>query len=447
MNIHFIAVGGSVMHQLAIELQSQGHQVSGSDDKIFDPAKQNLSDAGLLPSQEGWFPEKISTNLDLVILGMHAKADNPELLKAKELGIELHSFPSFIAKHARNKQRIVVAGSHGKTTVTSLIINALQAEGRKFDYLIGGKPDGFEKNVRLSDDAPIMVIEGDEYLTSSLDDTPKFLHYDGHINIVTGIAWDHINVFPTLEGYTEQFKKFVEASPKSGTLIYNSSDKVLSKLVKKGAIRDDVNLVAYDAHKHKIIDGITHLIDSKKNRQAIKLFGEHNMFNINAAKEACNKVGVPEESFIKSLANFTGAAMRLQAIGNVNGNRVFRDFAHAPSKVEATTSAVKAQFGKMPLTACLELHTFSSLNKAFIPQYKNTLKKADVAVVYINPQAVAHKNLSEITNAEIQSAFNHKNLTYFTDATQMQEFIKASAQKGNVLLMSSGAFGGATFEF
>ncbi|MFT5914860.1 MAG: UDP-N-acetylmuramate: L-alanyl-gamma-D-glutamyl-meso-diaminopimelate ligase [Flammeovirgaceae bacterium] len=442
MKIHFIAIGGSVMHNLAIALKKQGHEITGSDDLIFDPSKSKLEANGLLPENQGWSVENISADLDMVILGMHAKADNPELKKAQELGLKIHSYPSFIAEHSKNKQRIVIGGSHGKTTVTSIIINALQYSKRDFDYLIGATPHGFEENIRLSDGAPIIIIEGDEYLTSPLDKTPKFLHYDRHIGLVTGIAWDHINVYPDYDGYVEQFRKFMEGTPKAGTLIYNSTDKLVADIAQKGAIREDVFQYPYEAHKHKLKDGVTYLIDHNKNKVPIKLFGEHNLMNISGALEVCLKIGVTKEQFYASIQNFEGANMRLQFLKETNGNKVFRDFAHAPSKVTATVNAVKTQFGKHLLTACVELHTFSSLNKEFIPQYKDALKKADTAVVYFNPKAVEHKKLTPFSKEELIEAFNRKDLLVFDDSAKLETFLAEKAQTENVLLMSSGDFGG-----
>lgn len=442
MNIHFIAIGGSVMHNLAIALKEEGHQVTGSDDHIFDPSKSRLEQAGLLPSQEGWFPEKITGALQAVILGMHAKADNPELAKAKELNIPIYSYPEFIYKQSINKQRIVIGGSHGKTTVTSIIIHVLHHLGKKFDYILGAVPKGLSSSVRLSDDAPIIVIEGDEYPTSPLDPTPKFMHYHHHIATITGIAWDHYNVYPNYDGYVAKFKAFVESTPKAGAIIYNTSEKTVEKLMKGATVRHDVLKEPYELPKHKVKDGQTFLNGEDKTSIPLKVFGDHNLLNIHAAKKVCKRIGVTSKQFEEAIASFGGAKLRLEAIESKYSRKVYRDFAHAPSKVLATVNSVKKQFAKMKLTACVELHTYSSLNKEFINQYKDALKKADLAVVYYNPQTVALKGLKTMSEQELQVAFNRKDLKVFTESDALERFITQSPNNSNLLLMSSGNFGG-----
>ncbi|MGB0523278.1 MAG: UDP-N-acetylmuramate--L-alanine ligase [Flammeovirgaceae bacterium] len=441
MRIHFIAIGGSVMHHLAIALKEEGHQVSGSDDVIFDPAESNLKEADLFPDQLGWDANRISNELDLVILGMHAKNDNPELAKAQELGLKVYSYPEFIYEHSKNKQRIVIGGSHGKTSVTAMILHALNQAGRKFDYVIGALPQDFESTIRLSEDAPIIVVEGDEYLTSALDPTPKFLYYQAHIRVITGIAWDHINVFPTFEGYVEQFKRFAEQAPKAGTLIYNTSDKVLKKLIKQADVRHDVVQIPYEAHKYKIKDGQTLLSNHRKEQVPIHLIGEHNMLNLNAAKQVCLKIGISEDDFYEAISSFTGASMRMELVDANENAKVYRDFAHAPSKLEATINAVKSQFPKRTLVACMELHTYSSLNKNFLANYKDTMKKADEAVVFYNPKTVENKRLEQISDEELRLAFNDKKLHVFTDVAKMKSFLLAQNWKNaNLLMMSSGNY-------
>lgn len=441
MKIHFIAIGGSVMHSLAIALKNQGHEVTGSDDHIFDPSRGRLSEAGLLPEKEGWFPDKLHAALDAVIVGMHAKEDNPELKKASELGLKLYSYPEFIYQHSINQQRIVVAGSHGKSTVSSMILHVLQTLGRDFDYVVGAVPKTLDSSVRLSQKAPVIIIEGDEYPTSPLDKTPKFLKYKHHIGVITGIAWDHYNVYPNYDEYVDQFRQFAESSPKAGALVYNKTDKPLDKLVKKAALRDDVLQLPYSVPKSKLKNGVTSL-SSEVGTVPLKVFGEHNLLNIGAALEVCSRIGVPKEQFYKAISSFEGARLRLDLLGEaMNGTKVYRDFAHAPSKVKATVEAVKKQFGKQQLVACVELHTYSSLNKEFISQYKDTLKKADRAMVYYNPETVARKGLSPISAEELRKAFNNNSLEVFTDKDTLQASLTSQAWGGkNLLLMSSGNF-------
>jgi UDP-N-acetylmuramate: L-alanyl-gamma-D-glutamyl-meso-diaminopimelate ligase len=447
MNIHFIAIGGSVMHNLAIALQGQGHSVSGSDDHIFDPSRSRLAAAGLLPEAMGWFPSRLHAQLDAVILGMHAKADNPELLEAQRLGLPVYSYPEFVYRHAQNKQRVVIAGSHGKTTVTSMVVHVLHAAGRRFDYVLGAVPKGLDATVRLSDDAPVIVIEGDEYPTSPLDPTPKFLHYRHHIGVVTGIAWDHYNAYPTNESYTEQFVKFVEATPKAGTLAYCSADRALDKLVKQAKLRHDVAKMPYEAHKNRVKDGVTAVPGEIKDWVPLRIFGDHNMMNLSAALAVCQKLGIMKEDFYRAIATFEGAPLRLQRLAqSADGSVVFRDFAHAPSKALATVEAVSKQYPKHRLLACFELHTYSSLNKAFIGAYRNALHKADVAAVFYNPETASRKGLAAMAAADIRAAFNRKDLQVISGAQELEQFLAAEARRlgapKTVLLMSSGDFGG-----
>jgi len=437
--IHFIAIGGSVMHNLAIDLHLKGIKITGSDDEIFDPSRGNLEKHQLLPEKEGWFPEKIHQALDAVILGMHAREDNPELKKAKELGLKIYTFPEYIFEHSRNKQRIVVAGSHGKTTITAIILHVLQSTGKDFDYLIGAQVEGLEQSVKLSDTAPIIILEGDEYFTSVLDSTPKFLHYKHHIGIISGIAWDHVNVFPTMEDYVSSFEKFADQTPKAGTLIYSQDDGIASVVCRKE--RSDVIVITYTAHKHKIKDGKTFLITPDKKEFPLQVFGEHNMQNINAAKTLCSKIGITDEMFYEAIASFKGAENRLEKVSSNENSIFFKDFAHAPSKLLATTQAVKQQFPNRKLIACLELHTFSSLNKSFLTQYYAKFKAADLAVVYYNPKTIEHKRLEHISPEDIQRAFNHKNLKVFDKIDALENFLEAQDwEESNLLMMSSGNF-------
>jgi UDP-N-acetylmuramate: L-alanyl-gamma-D-glutamyl-meso-diaminopimelate ligase len=446
MNIHFIAIGGSVMHQLALALQQAGHQITGSDDEIFEPSASRLTKAGLMPSAIGWFPEKITTQLDAVILGMHARKDNPELLKAQEMGIKVYSYPEYVYEHSKNKKRVVIAGSHGKTTTTSMIMHVLQYCKKDFDYLVGASLEGFTQTVRLSAQAPIILIEGDEYFASPLSNTPKFIHYQHHIGLITGIAWDHINVYPDYKGYLQQFENFALQTPtkqENGYLVYCEVDKETATICQKTS--KNIKTQGYSTHPYTIKNGITYLITNEINQKEVPLqiFGEHNMQNLNGAKYVCSALGVSNEEFYTAMQTFKGAAKRLELVAKNGNTHIFRDFAHAPSKMKATTEAVKAQFSTQKLIVCAELHTFSSLNKDFLPQYAGSLNLADVAAVYYSPHTIAHKKLAPISEEDVKIAFQHPHLQVFTDAIALKNFIKSQdLATANLLLMSSGTFGG-----
>ncbi|MDO1450593.1 Mur ligase family protein [Rhodocytophaga aerolata] len=438
--VHFIAIGGSAMHNLAIALHQKGLLITGSDDEIYEPSKSRLQKYGLLPEQMGWYPEKLTTDLDAIILGMHARADNPELQKAKELGIPVYSYPEYIYQQSIDKQRIVIAGSHGKTSITSMILHVLKYYNRKFDYMVGAQIEGFDTMVQLSEDAPIIVIEGDEYLSSPIDRRPKFLHYKHHIGLVSGIAWDHINVYPTFEDYVKQFDLFADSTPKGGILIFDETDDLVTVICRKE--REDVMSQEYQAHKHKIENGQTFLV-TEFGDIPIGVFGEHNMRNLNGARTVLSKIGISDKQFYEAIKSFRGAANRLEVVGKNKQTVVFKDFAHAPSKLEATTKAVKDQFPDRQLVACMELHTFSSLNKEFLKQYKDTFNTADQSVVYYSPKTLAHKKMPELSEEDVKKAFNNKNLLVFTDNQALQEFLYTQewANK-NLLLMSSGNYNG-----
>ena len=441
MKTHFISIGGSVMHNLALELRRQGHTITGSDDEIYEPSRSRLDQAGLLPAETGWFPEKITEDLDTVILGMHARADNPELRRARELGLEVYSYPEFIADQSTDKQRVVIAGSHGKTTITSMILHVLRQGKQKFNYLVGAQVEGFDTMVRLDADAPVIVIEGDEYFTSPEDPTPKFLHYGPHLLLVSGIAWDHFNVYPTWESYVKQFEMLADSLPKAGVIVFDETDDMLDIIGQKE--RPDVTKVPYEAHPHKITNGHTFLITSTQGDVPLYVFGEHNMKNISGAKAVCERLGVTDEAFYRAIQTFKGAAKRLELLAKSPTTNVYRDFAHAPSKVEATTLAVKEQFPKRRLIACTELHTFSSLNKTFLNQYRRKLDAADVAAVFYSPETVEHKRLEPISEEEIRTAFKRSDLKIFTDPAVLQDFLKTQNwHNANLLMMSSGTFGG-----
>ncbi len=447
MKVHFIAIGGSVMHHLAIALKNKGYEVTGSDDEIFEPSYSKLLAYNLLPEEFGWNPHKIYEGLDAVIVGMHARNNNPELMKARELGLKIYNFPEYIYEISKNKQRIVVAGSHGKTTVTSMIIHVLNYWRKNIDFLVGASSDNRSETVKLTEESHGILLEGDEYPSSPLDPRPKFLLYHHHIGVITGIAWDHVNAYPVYADYVNQFKLFIEASCKAGTLIYCKEDKELEKLVKASSIPEDVMVVAYGMHKHKIKNGITYLIDHDKNEVPIKFFGDHNLLNVSAALEVCLKQGVNRAEFYEAIGSFGGASKRLELIRENSITKMYRDFAHAPSKLDATIKAAKKQFANMHLVACMELHTFSSLNPEFIAQYKNTMNAADQAFIYINPETVARKGFDPITEEALKSAFNRKDLVLFNDEKALFEKLSELNWQNKVLLMmSSGNFNNMDME-
>lgn len=442
--IHFIAIGGSVMHNLAICLKLLDNQVTGSDDMFFDPSKSNLKKHGLLPDNEGWHPERVHSQLDYVILGMHAKNDNPELLKAKDLGLKIYSFPEFIHEVSKEKTRIVVAGSHGKTSITSMILHVLNKAGKSFDYLVGAQLEGFDTMVKISD-APMMIIEGDEYTTSPLDLTPKFLHYNHHFACITGIAWDHFNVFPTLDIYEEQFLKFINQTPNDGKVFYAEVDQALCKIVERAEPKEE-QLIPYNAFESKIEDNRTIVLWEEK-EIPLQVFGDHNLQNLNAARLLLNQVGISDDEFFEHIQSFTGASKRLELIGQNDFSTIYKDFAHAPSKLKATSEAVTKQFKDRKLTSVLELHTFSSLNKQFIHQYEGCYDLPEQAIVFINPEAVKAKKLEMISEDELVDAFKRKDLKLFTDAEKLEQFILSQDWNNrNLLLMSSGNFGGLDIE-
>ncbi|GGF21218.1 UDP-N-acetylmuramate--L-alanine ligase [Hymenobacter cavernae] len=439
--LHLIAVGGSIMHNLALALHRSGAQVTGSDDEIFEPARGRLANAGILPAAEGWFPEKITADLDAVIVGMHARADNPELLRAQELGLRVYSFPEFIYEASKDKQRIVIGGSHGKTSITSLILHVLRYHGRKFDYAVGAQLEGFDLMVQLTDDAPIIIIEGDEYLSSPIDRRPKFHLYQHHIGVISGISWDHINVFPTEEDYREQFRIFAEMTPKAGVLIYDQDDEQVQLVTVPSS--PDVKYIGYGPHEHVIRQGRTYLLNKKDEEVPIQVFGEHNLRNISAAREVCKQLSIKGKDFYEAIATFKGAARRLELVRAGQDSVVYKDFAHAPSKLKATATALKQQFPQRRLVACLELHTFSSLNPAFLPQYAHTFDAPDLAVVYFNPHVLEHKRLPPLAPEAVQAAFGRRDLKVFTDSKALADFLhQQNWDNANLLMMSSGTFDG-----
>jgi len=419
------------MHNLALAVASKaGYKVTGSDDEIFDPALSHLRDAGLLPEEMGWHQEKITKDIDAIILGMHAREDNPELVKARELGIKIYSFPEYLYEQTKDKVRIVVGGSHGKTTTTSMILYVLQRLGIEADYMVGAQIEGFERMVRLSDTAKYAVFEGDEYLTSPLDLRSKFLWYHPHVAILTGIAWDHINVFPTFPEYVETFRKFVHSIEPKGSFIYFKGDENLRQIAgEMTSLRhDDMTIIPYEAYDGKV---------------EMQVFGKHNMQNLQAAMLACHCIGVAPDDFYREIASFTGASNRLEKIAETEDCVAYKDFAHSPSKLKATINAVRERYPEKKLVACMELHTFSSLMADFLPQYKDCMKEADVAYVYFNPKVIEHKRLTPITKNEVCDAFGTKNVEVFTESAALQERLKEIDYRNVALLMmSSGTFDG-----
>lgn len=440
MRVHFTAIGGSVMHQLAIALKRKGYIVTGSDDEIFEPARSALAAEGILPAEEGWFPEKLSSELNAVILGMHAKADNPEISKAKELGVPIYSFPEYIYNESINKKRIVVGGSHGKTTTTAMIMHVLKYLNLQFDYMVGARLNGFSQSVALTN-APLIVCEGDEYPASVIEKRPKFHFLYPHIAILTGIAWDHINVFPSFENYLEQFIIFINKIEPGGTLIYFKDDQVLEELVQNN-LRNDLVYIPYSLPEHEVANGATRLYIEGSSAD-LSVFGDHNLLNLHAAYYACKKAGVSATGFCRAIESFTGAARRLELIGQGNGVSVFRDFAHAPSKLKATIAAVKKQFPHKKLIALFELHTFSSLNAAFLSEYQNSMEPADEAAVTFSAHALELKRLPPLDPEVVKKAFAKDGLLVLNSRESIENWLKTRDFKNSsVLLMSSGDFDG-----
>ncbi len=444
MRIHFIAIGGSAMHNLALALHDKGEQISGSDDAVFEPSKSRLKAKGLLPENEGWFPEKITADIDAVILGMHAKADNPELLKAQELGLKIYSYPEFIYEHSKNKTRVVIGGSHGKTTITSMILHVMNYHNVPVDFLVGAQLEGFTNMVHLTKENDFMLIEGDEYLSSPTDLRPKFHLYQPNIALISGIAWDHINVFPTFENYVEQFKIFIDKITNGGILIYNEDDAVVKQIVEEA--EKPVRRIPYSLPEYTIDKGVTY-IETSDGPMPIEVFGAHNLSNLAGAKWICQNMGIDEAEFYEAIASFKGASKRLEKIAETKTTVAYKDFAHSPSKVKATTEAVKKQYPNKKLIACLELHTYSSLNAKFLTEYQGALDAADTAVVFYSPDAVAIKKLEEVTKEQIEQAFNREDLIVYTNPEEFKSFLVVQDFKDSVLLlMSSGNYGGLNFD-
>ena len=438
MRIHLIAVGGAVMHNLAIDLKNKGNDISGSDDQIFEPSLSRLKENGLLPEKMGWDASNITNELDFIVIGMHAKADNPEILKALELGIKMYSFPEYAYKSSENSIRVVVAGSHGKTSITSMIMHALKAKNIETDYLVGSQLPGFKTMVNLSGEAPIAVFEGDEYLSSPIDLRPKFMHYKPKIALVSGIAWDHINVFPTKELYNKAFIDWFESLAEDTYITYADEDKLMEDLILKHAKCHKI--VKYSSFKYELNNGnVSVLFNDKK--YPTQISGSHNFLNLAGAANVCEQLGISKEDFLDSMVNFSGAAKRLEKMHETENCTIFRDFAHSPSKVKATIKGIKEQYPERKLIACLELHTFSSLTKAFLPEYEGSMYFADDAIVYFNPQTIEHKKLEPISIENVVEAFNKEGIKVFTDSTELYKTLENKEyDNSNLLIMSSGNF-------
>ena len=440
MKIHFIAIGGSAMHNLAIALKLKGFSITGSDDAINDPSRSRLKKYNLLPEKEGWFSDKITSDIDAVVLGMHAKDDNPELLKARKIGLKIYSYPEFIFNQSKDKIRIVIGGSHGKTSITSLVLHVLSTLNIEYDYMVGAQLDGFEVMVKLSDTSKYIVLEGDEYLSSALDLRPKFHLYKPHIALISGIAWDHINVFKTFENYLKQFEIFINSIEKNGTLVYNELDPELKKLVSSN--KSNLNYIPYSIPKHKIIDGIS-FIDINNRLYRLKIFGDHNLQNISGALNICKALGVESEDFYNAITSFNGASNRLELVYKSSDTIIFKDFAHSPSKVKATTEAVHKQFPNRKLISFFELHTYSSLNPLFLEKYRDTLKHSDECYIYYSEKNMRIKRLEPIDSELIIRSFNHSSLTVIDNYEKLNKKIYDLDLSNSVLLMmSSGKFGG-----
>ena len=444
MNVHFIAIGGAAMHNLAIALKQKGYQITGSDDIIFDPSKSRLKSYGLLPEEFGWFPEKITTKLDAVVLGMHAKADNPELLKAQELGMKIYSYPEFLHEQSKHKTRVVIGGSHGKTTITSMILHVMQYHDRDVDYMVGAQLEGFDVMVKITDHNDFIVLEGDEYLSSPIDRRPKFHLYQPNIALLSGIAWDHINVFPTYKNYVEQFSIFVDSIVRGGSINYNEEDAEVKRVVE--ASENQIRKLPYQTPEYTIQDGATFL-ETPEGPMPVEVFGDHNINNLAGAKWICQHMGIDEDDFYEAISTFTGASKRLEKIAENTLSVAYKDFAHSPSKVSATTKAVKAQYQNRTLLACLELHTYSSLNAEFLKEYRGALDEADKAVVFYSPHAVEIKKLESVSKEQIANAFQRDDLIIYTNPEDFKAYLfSQDFNDKTLLLMSSGNYGGLDFD-
>ncbi len=442
MKVHFIAIGGSAMHNLSIALHLKGVDVTGSDDEIFDPARGRLQQYGLLPESEGWHPERIVPELDAVVLGMHARLDNPELIKAQQLGLKIYSYPEYLYEQSKDKLRIVVGGSHGKTTTTAMILHVLNHCNIEADYMVGAQLKGFDVMVRLSDTAKVMVIEGDEYLTSPIDRRPKFHLYHPNVAIITGIEWDHINVFPTFDIYRDQFAQFINLIEPGGTLVYCEEDAEVCGVARNNQ-RTDIEKIPYSVPNHYVDNGVTVLSDTATE---LSIFGHHNLLNLNAARCACRQLGISDSMFDQAVASFEGASKRLELVKKNPNSAMYKDFAHAPSKLRATIAAMRNQYPERKLVACMELHTYSSLTAEFIKQYAHTMDDADIACVYYSQHALQLKKLPQLNPDEVKDSFASDSVQVFVDSSELVNMLRnMEFSDTNLLMMSSGNFDGIDF--
>lgn len=440
MRIHFIAIGGSAMHNLALAMHDKGYHVTGSDDEVFEPSKGRLKKAGILPEPFGWFPEKISGDIDAVILGMHARKDNPELLRAQELNLKVYSYPEFIYNQSVDKQRVVIAGSHGKTTITSMILHVLNYYNREFDYMVGAQLEGFDRMVKLTKTAPVIILEGDEYLSSPIDRRPKFIWYKPHVALISGIAWDHINVFPTFENYVSQFSDFTNTIEDKGALIYFENDPEIQNIVK--TVPSGIDQHGYTTPDHEVENGKTSLLVNGE-KVELNVFGTHNLQNMNGARLVLNQLAITDEMFYEAIADFGGAAKRLETIAENSDTVIYKDFAHSPSKLKATSSAVKAQWTNRALVAVMELHTFSSFNPEFLKEYRGSFDTPDFSVLFYLPETAKHKNLPELSIDQVKEAFGKPDLIVINSTAELKAYLEAVNWKNkNLLFMSSGNYGG-----
>lgn len=430
------------MHNLALALHKKGIDVSGSDDEIFEPSRSRLANAGLLPEKEGWNPDRITADLDYIVLGMHARIDNPELNRAQELGLRVYSYPEFLYQQSKDKTRVVIAGSHGKTSITAMVLHVLDYHNRDCDYMLGAQLEGFDTMVKLTEENEFILLEGDEYLSSPIDLRPKFIHYQPNICLISGIAWDHVNVFPTFADYLKQFEILIEAIEPGGALVYNSLDEELNKLV--AASTSDIKKFPYAYPDYEINNGVVSL-NTEEGTVPLSVFGRHNMNNMEGARCICNQMGISDEEFYEAIPDFKGASRRLELLDAGDNLRIYRDFAHAPSKVKATVQAVRENFPDHHFIASLELHTFSSLNPDFIGQYNGSMAAADTACVYFNPEVVAHKKLPNLSASQVKTEFNEPGLNVFDDNKELLKFLTSKVnpdQPTILVVMSSGSFDG-----
>ncbi len=444
MRIHLIAIGGSAMHNLALALKEQGHEVSGSDDEVFEPSRSRLAKAGLLPEEMGWNADRIHEDIEAVVVGMHAKADNPELKKALELKLPVYSYPEYLYESSKTKTRVVITGSHGKTTITSMILHVLNFHGRDCDYMVGAQLEGFDTMVRLTEHNEFMVIEGDEYLSSPLDPRPKFVHYRPNITLLSGIAWDHFNVFPEFKDYLKQFELLLEYIEPGGQIIYNEDDPEVKKLIEES--KKEIKKFPYQTPPYHVEDQ-KFVLNTIEGDLPLNVFGAHNMNNLEGARWVCSQMGITDEEFYEAIVEFQGASKRMELLAETGNCKVYRDFAHAPSKVSASMQACREAFPKEKVLGILELHTFSSLNIDFIGQYKGSMDPADKAIVYFNPEVVKHKNLPDLNREKVQEAFGNKDIVVIEDSDTLKELILQEKDQYSIMvLMSSGNFDGINWK-